>query len=119
MLRAMPAKKAVAAGAAAALVTGAVPVAAGIIATGVGAGWVRRNAHAAPAQETVEDVEEIGPEEEPPLVVEVPVQAGAARMERVDELVARVGGPAGMSAPAQAPVPEHGDELAVQALECM
>ncbi|ARD42521.1 hypothetical protein [Actinomyces gaoshouyii] len=119
-LRAMPAKKAVAAGAAAALAAGAVPVAAGILAAGAGAGWVRRSALAAPAPGSAEAVEAVGLEEAlPPVSVEAPVQpgAGAVRMERVDELVARLGTPVGT--PPLTPTPEAGDELALQVLERM
>lgn len=45
-LRNMPAKKAVIAGTGAALATGAVPVAAGLMATATGAGWARQHARA-------------------------------------------------------------------------
>lgn len=47
-LRHMPAKKAVAAGAGAALAVGAAPVAAGIVATATGAGWARARSARAP-----------------------------------------------------------------------
>lgn len=48
-LRNMPAKKAVAAGAGAALAAGSAPVAAGLVASAAGAGWVRQHALAASA----------------------------------------------------------------------